>query len=96
MSDFSDKRENREKLGISRGSVSFGQEHSIHFYNEIMTSLLYGAKPENKVMEREACLEMIERMAIVKIELTHHDVVHINKELRETAASYLAIIGGCH
>ena len=43
--------------------------------------------------EREACLEMIKRMTVVEIALTDHDVVHIKRELKESAASYLAIIG---
>ena len=93
-SDLADSELNREKLGITVGSVSFGQEHSKHFYNRFISALILGHQLKGSMeREKQACLDMLDRIAIVRIELANYDVIHINRELRETRTSFSAKIG---
>ena len=92
--DLLDSELNREKLGITAGSVSFGQEHSKDFFNRLISALFLGSQPgDTEERERLACLKMLERIAIVRIELANYDVIHIHRELRETTTSFFAKIG---
>ena len=91
---IAEDRSNREKLGITVGSVSFGQEHSKHFYNRLISALILVPQPRDSAeREKQACLKMLERIAIVSIEMTNYDVIHISRELRETRTSFSAQIG---
>ena len=79
-------------VGITEESLIFGQRHNKGFFNPFVNSILKNSniKPKTKL---EACTEWVNKIALVNIEVTSHDVISITRIVRRNIVKELAVIG---
>ena len=93
MHDILEKTENQQMLGLDQVSTSSAN----FFYNELISRVLFNndilednVDPKIKILQ---CLQKLDEVAMVKIEITSHDAVHLSRYVELSFTKVFQSIG---